>query len=190
MTTEAFLQAFPADDDVRQVEGPFLDYAREHVPAVLADLWEHHGLGWYGQQRLKLVDPAEWMPVLAVWIGADSPNVPFAISSFGHIYHYEITPTGVSVQVLDPHFANNEVVADDLAHFFNVHLAYEQSHLRDLEAPRAGAQAKFGQLANAEVYAFEPPIALGGQVSPDTLVKTVGPNYVGRVHQELAEQRS
>ena len=183
---DRFVERYAPDADARVPEPVFLDYAHEHAPAELIHLWGAYGIGFYGAQRLAIVDPGRWLPALEAWLGAGVESLPFAVTSFGHVYH--VGPDG-AVQCLDPHFQSNEVVAADLDSFFGDHLLGDASHLADLEGPRGGGRHKFGELHPGECYYFEPPIALGGQVRPDHLAKGDGAAYVEQVHRDiLAEQ--
>lgn len=179
---ERFVERFPADADVQRPDAVFLDYASDHAPAELVDLWHDHGIGFYGEQRVAVVDPAEWQPALQEWLGRSVASFPIAVTSFGHIYHTDHSGT---VQVLDPHFQTNEIVARSIDEFFGEHLVGPASHVADLEGPRGGGRQQFGDLAEGECYYFEPPLALGGQVRPDTLAKGDGVDYVVGVHRAM-----
>lgn len=180
---EPFLQRFGPDPDAVTPSPDFLAYAESKVPPALVQLWRDHGLGFYGEQRFAIVDPGEWMGTLQTWLGADVTSIPFAVTSFGHVYHYERLGGRDRVQCLDPHFGTNVVIGHDLVAFFNEHLPSAQSHLSDLEGPRGGARAKLGTLTDGEIYFFEPILALGGQVSPDTLAKGAGPAHLEMIHE-------
>lgn len=180
-----FAQRFPPDPDVTVPSPDFLAYAEGKVPGALIQHWAQYGIGFHGEQRVAVVDPGEWMAVLQVWLGPDITSIPVAVTSFGHVYHYD-SPNGRDrIQCLDPHFGTNTVVGDDLVAFFNQHLPSAQSHLSDLEGPRGGARAKLGPLTEGETYFFDPILALGGQVSPDTLAKGDG-----RAHLEMIHDRA
>ncbi|WP_018156431.1 T6SS immunity protein Tdi1 domain-containing protein [Demetria terragena] len=178
-----FLQRFAPDPDVTTPSQEFLAYAQDKVPGALVELWANHGLGFYGEQRIAIVDPGEWMGTLQAWLGADVTSVPVAVTSFGHVYHYDSVDGRDRIQCLDPHFGTNVVVGDDLAAFFNEHLPSQHSHLSDLEGPRGGARNKLGPLAPGETYFFDPILALGGQVSPNTLAKGDGREHLEMIHE-------
>ena len=186
ITVQRFLDSYAPDPDVRVPGRAFLEYAAANAPAELVELWTRHGLGFYGQQRLALVDPAQWSPVLQRWLGSDVRSFPFAVTSFGHVYHVE---GDGPVQCLDPHFLTNNFVAPDVVGFFHDHLPSPQSHLSDLEGPRGGARAKFGDLAEGEIYCFDPPLSLGGQVAPDALAKAAGIEKLIEIHEQTAARR-
>ena len=63
----AFVAALPPDPDVEVPDEAFLTYAEGLVPHELVQLWRTHGLGFYGQQRLAIVDPGVWLPALQAW---------------------------------------------------------------------------------------------------------------------------
>lgn len=184
---EPFVTALPPDPDVQVPDEAFVTYAEGQVPHEIVQLWRVHGLGFYGQQRISLVDPGHWLPALQAWFGAGVSSVPIAVSSFGHLYH--VTSSGV-VECLDPHFQSNAVVADDVVTFFNEHLPGPSSHLADLAAPRDGARAKLGPLAEGETYYFTPALVDGGQVSPDSLDKGDGVAQLIAIHSSAARLHS
>lgn len=179
---EQFFDRYPPDTDVARPDEVFLDYARAKAPSRLVEVWDKHGLGFYGDQRLALVDPADWLPALQEWLGPDVRSFPFAVTSFGHVYHTDASGT---VQCLDPHFQTNEVVAESIDQFFGEHLLSAGSHLSDLEGPRGGGRDRFGELGPGETYYFDPPLALGGQVRPDSLAKGAGVEHLISIHRSM-----
>lgn len=179
---DRFLERYPADSDVRRPDQVFLDHARDIAPDELVRIWAKHGLGFYGDQRLALIDPGDWQPVLQEWLGGAVRSFPFAVTSFGHVYHTDVSGT---VQCLDPHFQTNEIVARSIEEFFGEHLIGPTSHLADLEGPRSGGRERFGDLGEGETYYFEPPLALGGQVRPDSLAKGNGVAHLIAVHRSM-----
>lgn len=183
----AFVAALPPDPDVEVPDEAFLTYAEGLVPHELVQLWRTHGLGFYGQQRLAIVDPGVWLPALQAWFGSGVTSVPIAVSSFGHLYH--VLPDG-TVECLDPHFQVNAVVAPDVVTFFNDHLPGPTSHLADLAGPRDGARAKLGPLVAGETYYFTPALVDGGQVSPESLDKGDGVAQLIAIHASAARQRA
>lgn len=184
IAVQRFVDAYAPDDDVRPPDRAFLDYGRAHAHPALVELWQRHGLGFYGTQRIALVDPGEWSPALTTWLGSSTASFPFAVTSFGHVYHYDHA-TG-RVQCLDPHFQTNTLVGGDLVSFFNEHLPSKASHLSDLEGPRSGARAGLGELHPGEIYSFTTILALGGKVRPDNLTKGDGVAQLELIHREVA----
>lgn len=176
-----------APTQVRPVGDGFAAYAQSKLPDALVELYRRHGLGWYGEQELLLVDPGEWMPVLTEWFGPDVRSIPVAVTSFGHVYH--VDESG-QVECLDPHFLTNTVVADSVEEFFNEHLLSQTSHLSDLRGPHQGARSKLGSLADGELYYFTPMLPLGGTVSPESLAKGDGVEHALLTHRMVREQRS
>ena len=70
ITVQRFLDSYAPDPDVRVPGRAFLEYAAANAPAELVELWTRHGLGFYGQQRLALVDPAQQPDSSRAWFGA------------------------------------------------------------------------------------------------------------------------
>lgn len=180
---EPFVDALPPDPDVEVPDEDFLTYAEGRLPHEIVQLWRTHGLGFYGEQRIAIIDPGVWLPAMQAWFGPGVESVPVAVSSFDHLYH--LTPQG-SVECLDPHFQTNTVVDEDVVHFFNEHLPGPSSHLADLAGPRDGARGKLGPLAAGETYYFTPALVDGGQVSPDSLDKGDGVAQLIAIHTSAA----
>lgn len=185
LALDAFVQAFPARG-AKPVGEAFAEYAATKLPDALVQLYRRAGIGWYGEQQFQLVDPAQWMLVLQTWLGADVDSVPFGVTSFGHVYHVDGSGR---VQVLDPHFLTNTVVARDIETFFNEHLTSRESHLSDLRGPHNGARSKLGELADGELYYFMPILPLGGTVSPESLTKGNGVRHALMTHESVRLQR-
>lgn len=180
-----FLSRFAPDPGTAPPEEGFLGYARGRVPEVLLELWSRHGVGFYGEQRLAVVDPGAWMRVLQTWLGDEVTSIPVVVTSFGHLYHWDSVEGHDRVQCLDPHFQTNTVVGDDLTGFLNGHLTAPGSHVADLEGPRGGARDKLGPLGPGEIYHFDPILALGGTVSPASLAKGNGPDHLTEIYRRV-----
>lgn len=182
---EPFVARF-APTDATPAGSAFVEYASGKLPEALVALYRDHGLGWYGHQEFQLVDPAVWTPVLQEWFGAGVASIPFAVTSFGHVYHLD---EDGRVQCLDPHFLTNLVVAESIDEFFAEHLVSQASHLADLRGPHQGARTKLGPLGDGELYFFTPILPLGGTVSPDALTKGNGVEHALTTHRLVREQR-
>lgn len=189
IAVQRFVDTYRPDADTRVPFDAFLGYADRTAPRALVELWHTHGIGFYGEQRIALVDPGDWMSVLQTWLGSDVTSFPFAVTSFGHIYHYDRVDGRDRIQCLDPHFQANAVIPGDLVSFFNDHLPGPSSHLLDLEGPRGGARGKLGELQKGQIYYFEPSLALGGQVRPENLAKGDGAPHLQEIHRQVAAKR-
>lgn len=188
-TVQPFIDTFPPDAGTRTPSADFIEYGRSRLPEALIELWEAHGLGFYGGGRLALIDPATWTPTLQTWFGPNIGSIPFAVTSFGHIYHYDRVDGRERIQCLDPHFQHNAVVAEDGTSFFTEHLTGSSSHPADLRELHKAAWDARGELATDEIFYFEPILAFGGQVSIDNLQKGNGPAHVSEIHQRVAERQ-
>lgn len=185
LALQPFVERY-APSDVHQVSDEFAQYAATRFPQALVQLQREVGLGWYGDQELLLVDPGEWMSAIETWFGSGVQTIPFAVTSFGHVYH--VGPSG-QVQCLDPHFLTNTIVAPDVVTFFNDHLTSTSSHLADLRGPHGGARQKLGPLEDGELYFFTPILPLGGTVSPNSLDKGDGVNHLVQTHSAVRQNR-
>ncbi|RNI21358.1 T6SS immunity protein Tdi1 domain-containing protein [Flexivirga caeni] len=188
-TVQQFIDTFPPDANTRVPSDDFVSYGEARLPDALLGLWRTHGLGWYGGGRVALVDPGRWMPVLQTWFGSSIGSIPFAITSFGHVYHYDRVDGHDRIQCLDPHFQHNVEVAQDAVVFFTQHLTGSNSHPADLRELHKAAVSEQGSLGEDEIFYFEPILALGGQVNLDNLKKGDGPEHVGDIHRQVAARR-
>ncbi len=183
-----FVEAFPPDRDVTVPSTAFLEYAERRVPDALVELWRAYGLGFYGDQRLAIVDPGHWTGTLRTWLGTQVASVPFAVTSFGHLYHCELAGGREVVQCLDPHFQTNTIIEGDLASVLGDHLPGPGAHPDDLRGPHRGARDRKGELADGEIYFFTPILAQGGRVHPDNLDKGDGVRHLDHIHEQVADQ--
>lgn len=184
-----FVQAFSPGPDTRVPDLAFIEYAERRLPDALVELWRAYGLGFYGDQALAVVDPGRWVPVLQTWLGPEVASVPFLVTSFGHVYHFEQVKGRDVIQCLDPHFQSNEVIEADMAFFLGEHLPGAHSHPRDLAGPHKGARQRKGELQEGEIYFFTPILALGGKVHPDNLDRGDGLAHLTSIHEKVGEQR-
>lgn len=185
-----FVEAFPPGAGARVPSLSYCEYAEGRLPNALVELWRSYGLGFYGEQALAIVDPGHWVPALQTWLGPDTKRIPFAVTSFGHIYHYEYIDGRETIQCLDPHFQNNVDIDGDMEQLLGDHLPGEQSHPRDLSGPHGGARQRKGELDDGEIYFFNPILALGGRVHPDNLDRGDGVAHLKSIHEKVGQQRS
>lgn len=185
-----FVEAYPPASDTRVPSLAFLEYAEGRLPNALVELWRAYGLGFYGDQALAVVDPSHWLPALRTWLGPQVTSVPFIVTSFGHVYHYEQVSGRDVIQCLDPHFQTNTVIEGDMAFFLGEHLPGTHSHPRDLAGPHKGARQRQGALGDGEIYFFTPILGLGGKVHPDNLDRGDGVEHLDLIHQQVGAQRS
>ncbi|MBO1756016.1 T6SS immunity protein Tdi1 domain-containing protein [Allobranchiibius sp. CTAmp26] len=183
-----FVEAFPPGADVRVPSLAFLEYAEGRLPDALVELWRAYGLGFYGDQALAIVDPGHWVSTLQVWLGDQVGSVPFAVTSFGHLYHYERVDGRDVISCLDPHFQTNTVIDGDMTAFLGEHLPGPTSHPRDLAGPHKGARQRKGELREGEIYFFTPILALGGKVHPDNLDRGDGARHLDLIHERVGQQ--
>lgn len=186
---QQFIDTFPPDAGARIPSEEFVAYGETRVPDAVITLWRTRGLGWYGGSRIALVDPAAWMPTLQAWFGPDVESIPFAVTSFGHVYHFDRVDGHDRIQCLDPHFQHNVVVSEDGTTFFTEHLTGSASHPADLRELHKASIAARGELGEDEIFYFEPILALGGRVNLDNLQKGNGPEHVADIHRRIAASR-
>jgi|SRR5579875_1895470 len=186
---QPFIDTFPPDAGTRVPSDDFVAYGETRLPEALIELWRAHGLGWYGGSRVALVDPGAWMPTLQTWFGSGVGSIPFAVTSFGHVYHFDRVDGHDRIQCLDPHFQHNVVVSEDGTTFFSEHLTGSNSHPADLRELHKASIAAKGELGENEIFYFEPILALGGKVNLDNLGKGDGPEHVSDIHRQIATSR-
>ena len=121
---DPFLRAYPPQRDVAKPPAALVDAYRERLPAALVEVWERHGLGFYGRrQELCLVDPSLWQPVLDRWIVSPPDavaRIPIAITAFNAIIYYRrLTATDEDISALDPTDRSMNVLNWSLLDFFN-----------------------------------------------------------------------
>lgn len=181
-----FVKTHPSVPGQKSASHELVATYKDILPAALLELWRKKGLGFYGAQKLALIDPRPWQSVLDNWIspGPDGvPRIPIALTSFGTLVYYrKLTQADEDVASIDPVSGEMHVLAWNLLDFFNQFLCQETTpeplFLPDMAL--AAAQ-ECGQLAPGEVYEIDQPL-LAAQVLKITKVNALA------MHQRLCNR--
>ena len=170
---EGFLQDFSPAIDKRDLPASSIERYRGKLPDQLLTYWQEHGWCGYADGVFWTVDPQDYEPVLAAWIG----NTPFmeidayhviARSAFGDLYlfgerhHQKLHIVAPDARMLPPRagipdsnqsirafFSSRSRRACDFSDVTGTQLLYP-------------AIKKLGRLKYDEMYGFVPALALGG----------------------------
>ncbi|GKQ45921.1 hypothetical protein PSTH1771_01640 [Pseudomonas syringae pv. theae] len=88
---QAFIHAHPPHADNQHPDAHLLARYRDLLPEALLELWSEHGLGYYGERRLWLLNPDDWQFVLDQWIqhiDDAARRVPILMTPFGTLIYY------------------------------------------------------------------------------------------------------
>jgi len=182
---QAFLDCFPADEEVRPAPAELLERFRGVLPGSLLGLWAGPGLGWYGDGRLQLVNPFDYLETLSGWLTrdlSDLSRVPVALTAFGKLVYYRRLGEGAEdVSVIDPHRPGGgaEVLAWSLDDAFGEALCDPevQEHVLDPDLARQAA-LRLGRLEPGEMYFYVPALMLGGDDDVASVAKGSAPVYL------------
>jgi hypothetical protein len=178
--TELKLQSFVtkhiSDSSVEPAPSALVEAYRGVLPDELLELWTRVGLGRYGDGLIQLVNPDEYKPVLYGWLMLATPNpdrIPIAISAFGKLFYYRKLAEGAEdVAFIDPHWRSTDVVNWSLEDFFNDSMCDEEI-IEDVLQSELFTEcvAKYGALAENEIYFYVPALALGGSEDVNSMDK-------------------
>lgn len=155
-----FTQAHPPHPSNIRPGAEWLERYASLVPQALLELWQTHGLGYYGELRLWLVDPAPWELVLNKWLSNSDDGVqriPFLMTPLGILLYYRQDDTGEeTVSAIDIFERDVWVVAENFVEFFNTALT-EAYWLDELIPPEdlERAKARAGQLEPGQIYTLD-----------------------------------
>ncbi|WP_395703676.1 GAD-like domain-containing protein [Aquabacterium sp.] len=172
--------------DSHQVPASTIERFRGRLPEQLLSYWQLYGWSGYGQGLFWLVDPDEYEPALAAWIG-DTPLMEqdayyvIARSAFGELFLWgEKSGRSLTIKSLwgtmfpaDDSDALKAGQADAMVHAFLASMDKDRLDQKDLlDRPLFDrAVKKLGRLAADEMYAFEPALGVGGQADLRNLRK-------------------
>ncbi|WP_167260922.1 T6SS immunity protein Tdi1 domain-containing protein [Frigoribacterium endophyticum] len=137
------------------------------VPARAAALWGEHGLGQTAGGYLRIVDPAQWVDVLAEAAPRFAQGVPLFSSALGDLFVW----LGEHLHVLEFRSGTSRILTNSLDTF--VVIAAYESFLQDPDyfdwAPWPEARELVGVPEADECLGSVPLPALGGTRSAETL---------------------
>jgi hypothetical protein len=145
-------------------EGVINEY-KGKLPEALIDLWKSDGFGKYNNGLIEIINPKDFEPVLATWLGRKVENyVPFAITGFGELFYYrKLTEIEEDVCMIDIQYRKIETVVWNLTSFFENFLTNEEDRKDWLrETLFNEAITNKGLLENNEIFTFTPVLAMGG----------------------------
>lgn len=132
------------------------------LPSEILELWQVNGFGGYANGLLTLIDPTDYENTLREWLGGQQPRkIPIVRTAFGNLFYYRADG---GIHYLDVHYKKVQFVSADVAEFFNRFLCSDNI-LQDWlwQELYQTAVATLGHLDYDEIFAFRPPLALGGQ---------------------------
>ncbi|MFP2910232.1 GAD-like domain-containing protein [Pyxidicoccus sp. 3LFB2] len=143
-----------------------LELYANKLPAELLEEWQQSGWCSYGNGFLWTINPAEYMDVLEDWVESTEGLHPFLRTAFGDIFYWD----GQDTQYLDVQEGDTTVVFRRMEMLFDGMLCDDKS-LNDLLQHKTFKLAlpRLGPPTKDEVYAFVPPVAMGGSGELDTL---------------------
>ena len=166
-TFDLFLSKYPPDRDLRKPTSEMLERFQGKVPAELLDFWQEYGFGNYGGGLLKIIDPTDYADTLALWLGEQDDCFPILMTGFGTLFIYrKRSETADDMCLLDIHYRRSGSFSTGFSDFFE-HIVPDEKFAEQFL--RVGlfqeASAKYGGLAENEIFFFAPALAFGGAES-------------------------
>ena len=184
---EMFIEEMGEATSTQAVSQDVIDAWRGHLPNQLLDYWQQEGWGTYQHGLFRLVNPDEYEGIAREWL-AGTPLAEldrfhvFACSAFGDLFFCG-EKSGPQLRLMSS-LAAFVAVPEELRHKpesecdLEMQLFFSNMDLRspDLEDESGKqlfnrARKKLGDLANNEIYGFEPMLPAGGEMLLENLRK-------------------
>jgi hypothetical protein len=166
------LTRFPAYTVVEKPTSKVVARYRDQVPADLLELWEQYGFGIFGDGYLRIVNPADYVELVAdtyqlTSTPSDGPPLALFATAMGDLLIWEMA----YLSLVDYRHGNVTIVGKSLKNFFRVFA--EDSYLveRLRWEPYPAARERLGEPAFDECFGYVPALALGGPETADHLQK-------------------
>lgn len=157
---DAFIKAHPPHPGNVPPSCAVLQRYKSLLPSALLELWRIHGLGYYGESMLGVLNPDLWQASMNQWIlNADdgTPRIPILITPFGTLLYYRSRPDeGETICALDIFERNVFDLGWDFLECFNKDFT-DPDWLEDLVPVEAFERAKkrAGMLDRGQVYTLD-----------------------------------
>ncbi|MBI5256104.1 MAG: DUF1851 domain-containing protein [Burkholderiales bacterium] len=177
LALQPFIDAHPPSPTVVPAPPELIERYRRLLPDAMLALWADHGLGFFGDGLVQLINPDDYRRNLNAWLMRDEDDptrLPIALSGLGLVLYYRrLSDDGdEDVCYLDPHTSECDVLSWSLEECFNDLLCNPQVLRDSLDAPMMReAAARLGPLRHGEIYSYEPALRLGGSKSSGHLAR-------------------
>ncbi len=164
---DLFVSQYPPDQDLRKPTAEMLEQFQGKLPAELLAFWQQYGFGNYGGGLLKIIDPADYVETLTLWLGEQEDCFPILMTGFGTLFIYrKLSETADDMCLLDIHYRRSGSFSTGFSDFFERILPAESFAEQFLRVDLfQEASAKHGGLAENEIFFFAPALAFGGAES-------------------------
>ena len=114
-----------------------------------------------------MVNPMDYTDTLTLWLGEQEGCLPILMTGFGTLFIYRrLSETADDMCLLDIHYRRSGSFSASFSDFFERILPSEQFAEQFLRTELfREASAKYGRLAEHEIFFFSPALALGGAES-------------------------
>lgn len=139
---------------------------------ILEYLWENYGLAQFKNGRLRLIDPKLFTEVIQLFNGVSKDAIPFARTSLGCFFIWDILDGEWVIAFLDIHIGQYKFSGDLMEDMFNLDVLSEPYWDDEWNGEfERKAMRKFPNLNENECVSFLPAIPAGGQWDSETMIK-------------------
>lgn len=139
---------------------------------ALIFLWNKYGLTSFNSGKLRLIDPLKYRSMLKGFEGVTEEVVPFMRTALGAFFTWDYLDGEWVILYLDVHNNEYNFMSDHLIELLRYSIVLDMNWVEDLNGELENiAVDKFPNLEEDEMVSFEPALVLGGDESPDNMVK-------------------
>lgn len=119
----AFIAAHPPHAANHPADAALIKRYENLLPAALLELWREHGLGYYGERAICLINPETWQAAFDLWVNPgqdETKRIPVMMTPFGTLLYYrKLTDTDEDISALDVIERDVNVVGWDFVECLN-----------------------------------------------------------------------
>ncbi len=153
---------------IKEVSEELINKYENLLPEGIITLWKENGFGVFYGGYLKVINPDEYIQLIADSYFQGDVSIPIFATAFGDILTWE---ENRYIGILEYRFNDNDIISDGFKYFYDIISDKECAADYFSMEKYSMAVKKYGHLEYDECFGYTPLLALGGKESVNNLKK-------------------